>query len=108
MCFIEVLSQACETSPKQPSKREISADFPPCLDLGKGGRGFRGWAKIEHPPETKKGQKMELVTDSLATEKTGRWVGGVKHPKTEGGETPSGTTSERGLTEWLGEAGYQR
>ena len=57
---------------KEHIKGESSANLPPCLDLGKDNRRLGVVIKIEQPPETKKGQKMELPTDSLTTEKRGK------------------------------------
>ena len=60
------------TSPKAPSKHDSSGNLTPCLDWGKDYRRFGVWAKIEQQPATKKGQKMELDTDSLQLEKRGK------------------------------------
>ena len=57
------------TLPKEPIKGESSADLHPGLDLGKDDRRFGVWTKIDQQPETQKAPKMELYTDSLATEK---------------------------------------
>ena len=55
--------------PREHIKSERSANLPPCLHLGGDDRRFGVGTKSEHQPETKKGQKMELDTDSLTTEK---------------------------------------
>ena len=68
---VKVLSQPYETStrgsagetnvgatlPKEHITIGRSANLPPCLDLGQDGRRLGVGAKIQQPPETKKGPK---------------------------------------------------
>ena len=55
-----------------PSKSDVKAKLLPCLNFRTDGRKLGAGAKTEQPPATQAGQKMEIDSDSISSEKENR------------------------------------